>query len=118
MSADIKMVRGDTKFLTFTRINADNESILEKADAIYFTVKAAPVTVNSEEYVIQKTIEDMDFDEETGKYSFTIEPEDTDELNWTTFKWDLQVNHGGIKKTVASGNLVITPEVTFADNEV
>lgn len=67
--------------------------------------------------IFQKTIEDMIFDED-GTYHFVINPEDTDEQSYRECKYDLQVEHDGVKKTIAIGDFNINEEVTFAENEV
>ena len=106
--------RGDTKFLKFQRKNKDKEVILEQAEKLYFTVKKS---FRTKEALFQKTIEDMSFDED-GTYHFVIEPEDTDGLEYGMCKYDVQVEHDGVKSTIAIGDFEIKEEVTFAENEV
>ena len=111
---DLSIIRGDTKFYKFQRKNKNKEVILEKADKVYFTVKK-----NSQvkDVVFQKTIEDMLFDED-GTYHFVIEPKDTDGQDYDKYRYDVQVEHDGVKKTIAIGIFEIKEEVTFAENEV
>lgn len=111
---NLSIRRGDTKFYKFQRKNKDGEIILEQAEKIYFTVKKS---FRTKEALFQKTIEDMTFDE-YGTYHFVIEPEDTDELEYGTWKFDLQVVNDGIKSTIAIGDFIVKEEVTFAENEV
>ena len=75
----ITMHRGDTKQLKFRRLSG-GEPITTEADQIYFTVKRA-VNPLPKEPVLQKTLADMAFDQEYY-YHLTIEPEDTDELDF------------------------------------
>lgn len=110
----ITMHRGDTKQLKFVRMSG-GEPITSQADQIYFTVKRA-VNPLPKEPVLQKTIDDMVFDEEYY-YHLTIEPEDTDELEFGDYDFDIQITADGVKHTTC-GTLQITKEVTFAENEV
>lgn len=111
---NIKMHRGDTKQLKFRRLS-DGEPITSKADQIYFTVKKAVQPVPTE-YVIQKTMDAMTFDDDYY-YHLTIEPEDTEGLDFGTYDFDIQVTANGVKQTTV-GTLEITKEVTFRENEV
>lgn len=110
----MKQIRGDTKKYKFQRKKADGTVITDRPDSLYFTVKNS---YNDPLPVIQKTLNDMTLDQD-GTYHFTIEPEDTDNLKYKTYVYDIQVTAGGIKTTIAKGNFVIKEEVTFARNEV
>ena len=110
----ITMHRGDTKQLKFRRLSG-GEPITSQADQIYFTVKRA-VNPLPKEPVLQKKLDDMVFDEEYY-YHLTIEPEDTDELEFGDYDFDIQITADGVKHTTC-GTLRITKEVTFAENEV
>lgn len=110
----MKMRRGDTKFYKFQRKDKNGEVITEKAEKVYFTVKKNFI---AKEVILQKTIEDMVFDEDYY-YHFVIEPEDTDNKEYGKYKFDVQIEHDGVKSTLALGDFEIQEEVTFADNEV
>ena len=56
----------------------------------------------------------MVFDEEYY-YRFVIEPEDTDNKEYGKYKFDVQIEHDGVKSTLALGDFEIQEEVTFAD---
>ncbi len=110
----MEIVRGDTKELCFQRKAKGGEPILEQADSVYFTVKRPSLP---DEFEFQKTLADMTFDTE-GYYHFRIEPEDTDNLKFMEYKYDLEVIAGGRKKTIARGTLEVLEECTFVTNEV
>lgn len=110
----MKIVRGDTAQFKFQRLDSNNEPILIEADAIYFTVKKNYFT---EDYVIQKKLSDMTFDEQ-GYYHFKIEPEDTNDLLYKDYVYDIEVIVGDYKQTISKGVLTITEEVTYNSNEV
>lgn len=112
----IELIRNDSLTLKFQRIAADGNVITEEADKIFFTVKQNNTTPT---VVFQKTKQDMEFDTETGTYRFTILPEDTVNLPYGTYKYDLEVVNGtDYKKTISIGDFIIEDEVTFASNEV
>lgn len=110
---DLTITRGDTKMFAFKRFNADHETILEKADAIYFTVKKPSLP---KDYIFQKTIDDMLFDD-NGVYHFQVEPSDTDGIRFGKYRYDIQVVDEGTKTTIANGYFIVKEEVTFAENE-
>lgn len=112
-SRDLKPRRGDTHFYTFQRRTKDGDVILEKADAIYFTVKDKALP---DKFLIQKTIDDMQFDQD-GSYHFRLEPSDTANLKFTEYVYDLEVIHDGITTTIADGKFIVRREVTFISNE-
>lgn len=115
----IEIIRGDTLKLKFIRKDSNGESITRQPEALYFSVK---YNSNDEEIIIQKTLEDMEFNSETGEYIFYIEPTDTNELNYGDYEYDLEVkdtiNEINYVKTIAKGILKIKEEITFASNEV
>lgn len=108
----MELIRGDTGKYKFRRRNTDGNIIGTIADEIYFTIKKDSYT---EEYVLQKTLEDMTFDEDYY-YHFTIFPEDTDNLDYGTYRYDIEVVQDG-NKTTTVGEFVLKEEVTFASNE-
>ena len=109
----MEIIRGDTCPFSFTRRDKDNNVITEPADKLYFTVKQS---YKSEEVLIQKTIDDMSFEE--GTYRFSLQPEDTNELPYGNYVFDLEVITAEYKQTIAIGNIKITEEVTFQKDEV
>lgn len=111
----LRIIRGDTYQYKFQRKNSDGTPILVEADKIFFTVKKSE---EDKDFVLQKTIEDMTFDEE-GFYHFTIEPEDTDGLKYGDYVYDIEIimDRGKYKKTRKRGVFKIDYEVTFVENE-
>lgn len=111
---NLSMIRGDTKFFKFQRKDASGDVITDAPDQMFFTVKEMSLP---DDYLIQKTIEDMAMDE-NGVWRFSIMPEDTDELVPGRYRFDLQITADNVKTTVAIGQFTIEDEVTFASNEV
>lgn len=112
----IEFYRGDTASFHFHREDANGEVIMTRADRIFFTVKLKS-KVYEIPYAFQKRDEDFTFDE-NGEYHFTIEPEDTNDLDFRElYLYDLEVITDGVKTTIASGLLILKTEVTDAANE-
>lgn len=105
----MKFIRGDTFKFKFQRKDANDEPILVKAQKLWFTVKKNYKTT---EKLIQKTLADMTFDDE-GFYHITLEHDDTKNLKYKKYVYDIQVENSGIVKTIAMGTLELTNEVTF-----
>lgn len=114
-SNKLSMHRGDTARFYFQRLDAEGNVITTKADELYFTVKSSTQNTN---YEFQIRIDDMEFDEEDGTYHFTVQPEDTNGLNFTRMHYyDVEVIDSGVKTTIALGEFHLKPEVTWAVNE-
>lgn len=113
MNSTLQMIRGDTAKYNFQRLDAGGQVITTTPDALYFTVKE---TTNKLAVVFQKKLEDMTIDSD-GTYHFTIEPADTDGLQYSNYAYDLEVIQSGVKTTIAIGKFVIKPEVTWVQNE-
>ncbi len=109
----IKQTRGDTRGYRFTRKDANGQTITAVPKALYFTVKSSFRTPG---FIFQKTIEDMTQDE-NGAWHFRVEPEDTNNLCYGEYVYDVEVIHAGIKTTISKGKFVVTEESTWAINE-
>lgn len=113
---NIEIIRGDTKTLKFQRKSKAGELITEKPDKMFFTVKKGCYT---KDYLFQKRLDtDISYNEDDNYYRFTIEPSDTDELDYGDYVFDIEIITGEVVKTIAKGTLKILEEVTFAENEV
>ena len=100
---DIYIIRGDTAVIPFS-ITRDGSTYDFSNDLVQFTVKRNTVT---QDIVIQKTI--------TGA-SLVISPEDTHELPYEDFTYDVQmITEAGEVHTVIKPHLFkVTNEVNFA----
>lgn len=113
----MEMTRGDTFEFRFQRQTTDKQIITTKPDKMFFTVKN---NTYLQKALIQKKLEDntITFDEKTNYYHVTINPEDTNDLSYGDYSYDIEIIDKGKVKTIAKGILRITDEVTFASNEV
>lgn len=109
----MKIIRGDYKIFTFQRKNKNKNIIVEKPDKMYITIKRNEY---SKEAVIQKTFDNgITFEE--GKYSVEFLPEDTDNLSFGEYVYDIEIINGYIKKTIKKDIFIIESEVTYKENE-
>ena len=113
----VSMPRGDTAAFQFQRKYEDEEGnihpITQEADSVYFTVKRS---YRDQKFILQKTKADMEFDE-NAIYHFEINPEDTNNLDFGTYVYDVEIIQDGKKRTISSGNFVLSYESTWASNE-
>lgn len=111
---EISLPRGDIRNIRFQV--TDNGEPYTDFDEVYFTVKK---DYKTSEVLLQKKLSDgsIVLDTDTGYYSFRFSPEDTEGLQYKTYVFDIEVKQGDIIKQTTLGNLIITPEVTFAENE-
>lgn len=100
----IKLTRGDTARLTVPIINLANngEYTMESGDILYFTVKK---TAKDTDFLFQKSV--------TGSNSIHIRPEDTADLSFGKYKYDVQL-------TTATGDVytVIEPSAFEVMEEI
>lgn len=111
---DIEFTRGDTQFLRFQLKDAEGNLIeLSENDKVYFTVKQ---NQNSEDILIQKKFpESISYDDEY--YYFTLNSEDTSDLQYGTYQYDIELKSGDYVKTLVFGTITLTEEITHRGNE-
>lgn len=101
----IRLTRGDTAYLTINIIDdATGEPyVMSAEDALALTVKK---TVNDATASFQKI--------STGTNAFHIEPEDTKSLEFSAYKYDVQLTkgNGDVFTVIAPSTFEIMPEVT------
>ena len=108
----ISMPRGDMRAERFTLKLHDSPYL--DLDEIYFTVKK---TVNNKTPLFQKRLSNGTIEVDGDSFRFIILPEDTDNLEYGHYVFDIElVKEGSIKQTFV-GSLDLTSEVTFAENE-
>lgn len=106
-----EITRGTTKGFE-VRIT-DNENPIE-VDNIYFTLKN---NCEVEEMIFQKHLGNGIVFKDNAYY-IVINPEDTKDLAYGRYVFDIKIIKDGIKNTIEKGILAVTEEVTFACNEV
>ena len=113
---EITMARGDLEIRQFRVLDSNREPFTDQMDEIYFTVKKNAVYTKCE---FQKLLTDGGIVPlGDGLYQFTINPEDTDSLEFGSYDFDIElVINGRLKKTFF-GKLNLEREVTHVANEV
>lgn len=110
----MRIIRGDSKTFTFQRKDKDNNVITEKPDKMYLTIKQNEY---ERQPLIQKTFDNgIRFEEDTYYVDFV--PEDTDDLSFGKYVYDIEIINGDIVKTIKKDTFIIESEVTHKENEV
>ena len=102
----IRMPRGDIRNIHFTVRDANDTEVSKE-----FTVKA---NTSSRKIIIQKKLTDGTITKRGNVYSFSIMPEDTDNVDYGTYYYDIELIRGDQIHQTFVGKLIITEEVTFA----
>ena len=113
---EIEMHRGDIKNYKFAILYPSGNICDLDFDNIYFTVKK---NYKTSEYLFQKRLSDKSIRRDLNNYyHFTIEPEDTNDLAYKEYVFDIEIVKNYEIKQTFLGTFTITNEVTFAGNEV
>lgn len=106
----MEFTRGDTKKYKFQRKDVNSNVIELESQKMWFTVKD---NVNTDEILIEKTLDNgITFDDEFY-YHILIEHEDTKYLEYKSYVCDIQVENDGVVTTIYHDYLTLTSEVTF-----
>lgn len=111
---DIEFTRGDTQFFKFQIKDGEENPIqLTDGDKLYFTVKQ---NANSEDVLIQKKYpEDIQYSD--GYFNFVLNSEDTSNMAYGTYNYDIELKSGDYVKTLGQGTITLTEEITFRSDE-
>lgn len=110
MKKNINVVRGDTISLKFTLKTADGQDVNEQdIETLLITLKKGTDDISPT--IFQKTLEDITFDD--GYCHVVFEPEDTEDLEYGKYYFDIEVTlNNGYRKT-ALYTLTLTEETTL-----
>lgn len=104
--SEIQLTRGDTAYLNVivTKSSDSQTYTMKPEDTLTLTVKK---TVNDSDFLLQKVVE--------GTNTIHILPEDTSELEYGSYKYDVQLNteEGDVFTIIEPATFKILPEVTF-----
>lgn len=102
----IRLTRGDTAKISIAIDNATSGHayVLEDGDTLTFTIKKSVYETNA---IIQKVM--------TGSATISIEPEDTEDLSYGAYVYDVQLTteSGEIYTVVEPSEFNLTSEVTW-----
>lgn len=107
------ITRGDTGFFKFKRIDAQGNPITSTPESLYFTVKKS---FSSNTALFQKSLSNITLGEDNF-WHFTIEPEDTINLKYGSYVFDIEVTTNTYVLTICKGQLEITEESTWSENK-
>lgn len=116
----MEFTRGDNKGYFFKRQTKEGVTITEPVSEMYLTVKK---NYHEPSFLIQKKLSsgDITFEPNTGYYKFEFVPSDTDQLEYDTYVYDIQIqyleNEVLKTKTLIVDKLKLTEEVTFSSNQ-
>lgn len=113
---EIEIIRGDSFAINVRMTDKEGKEIIVGEDGqVYFTMKK---TYNDEEAILQKDLNDgIVYSEEIG-YRITFNTNDTNELPYGKYVFDIEYKVNDFVRTVAIGTIKLKNEVTFKENEV
>ena len=110
----MEITRGDYKPFRFERKNKNKEVIMEKPQKMYLTIKNNSYEKKA---LIQKTL-DSGIEFEDGVYRVIFLPEDTENMAFGEYVYDIEVINDDKPKTIKIDKFIVTEEVTHKENEV
>lgn len=112
---DLTFTRGDTKSIAIDLVDKQGKRIiLTDGDQLYMTVKK---NSRDEDFLFQKKIGNGIEKNEEGKYVITIFAEDTNNLDYGTYGYDIELKSDNVVKTLGIYEITLTEEFTHARNE-
>lgn len=112
---EISMPRGDLYPVYFSVVDLLDRSVNIEFDDIYFTLKD---WYRNQEAIFQKRLSTGEIvDEGHGHFHFMILPEDTENLSFGIYTFDIELVKVGSIKDTTTGRLELTEESTWRSNE-
>lgn len=108
----LKFIRGDSCFLKFQILDVEESPVL-KAELSSLFLTCRKLNNKNSEVIFQKDIDDFDYEDEY--YFVTIEPQDTQELPYDTYNFDIQATFTDGEVQTLKGEFTITDEDTIYD---
>ena len=111
----IALIRGDIDYERFLITDREGNPTDVDFDEIYFTVKKNTKVVN---VLFQKKLSDNEIEKlGTGDYQVKIDPEDTNNLPYGDYVFDIQLVYQDLIKKTFPGIFAVLDEVTYLQNE-
>ena len=112
---EIVMPRGDLRNIKFNILDENKKVVSLEFDEIFISFKT---NSTKKDLLFQKKLSNGTITkDEENYYHFKIEPEDTNNLIYGTYVFDIELIKENLIKQTTVGKLEITDEVTFAINE-
>ena len=106
---DLAMIRGDSESITLSLKDGGAAIPFVTGDTVYFTVKRSPIV---DEIALQKIVTEFN---EDGNCIIEIAPNDTKDLEFGSYAYDIQLNRldGTVTTIVPCSKFAILQEVTY-----
>lgn len=111
---DFEFPRGDTCPISFDITDSEGNSLDLSSSEIYFTLKKNYNTTN---YILQKKKSTSGITIDGKQGSLVLTHNDTAELSYGNYVYDIQIKSGDYVKTLVLGTITLTNESTFKANE-
>lgn len=111
---DFEFPRGDTCPVSFEVTDSKGNELDLSTSEIYFTLKK---NYNTQNYILQKKKSNSGITVDGKKGSLVLTHNDTAELNYGNYVYDIQIKSGDYVKTLAMGTITLTNESTWKANE-
>lgn len=113
---DLEFPRGDNQNLVIDLVDKQGRQIILGDDEmLYMTVKK---NSRDKDYKFQKRLGNGIEKRADGKYVISIFPEDTNDLDYGSYGYDIELKSGNVVKTLGIYTITLTEEYTHAGNEV
>ena len=112
----IEFIRGDTFPMKFQIVDSEGNPI-PKTDlsSLYLTCRRK--NLKESPILFQKTIDDFNYDDEDEYYYIKIDPEDTRELEYGTYNFDIEATFKDGYVNTLKSSFKITEEDTIYEGE-
>lgn len=111
---DFEFPRGDTCPVSFDITDKNGNELDLTSAELYFTLKK---NYNTTSYILQKKKSTNEITVDGKKGSLVLTHNDTAELNYGKYVYDIQIKSGDYVKTLVLGTITLTNESTFKANE-
>ena len=111
----VSMPRGDIRLVRFIINDPDGTTTSTDFTEIHFTVKK---NATAKVFYFQKKLSTGGIVKlGAGDYQVKIEPEDTQNMAYGNYKFDVQIKYEDQLNETFCGDFILTEEITFNENE-
>ena len=106
---DLSMIRGDSESITLSLKDGDAAIPFVTGETVYFTVKGSAIV---DEIALQKIVTEFN---EDGNCIIEIAPNDTKDLRFGSYVYDIQLNRigGTVTTIIPCSEFAVLQEVTY-----
>ncbi len=111
---DFEFPRGDTMPVSFELTDSNGNELDFSSAEVYFTLKK---NYNTQTAILQKKYSLGEIEIEGKNGNLVLEHNDTAELSYGKYVYDIQIKSGDYVKTLVIGQIELTKESTWKVNE-